>query len=97
MDVTEHKQAQRELQQSETRFRELAQREALLNRMVNQIRNSLDIDTIVETALHEVRNLLSPRIQEAISNIDLEFLVEDFQKLRDRNHSEFFESGSHSC
>jgi signal transduction histidine kinase len=47
-----------ELRQSEARFREIAQREALLNQLASQIRRSLDLNTILETAVHEIRNLL---------------------------------------
>jgi PAS domain S-box-containing protein len=57
-DITERKQAEEELRQSEAKFRELAQREALLNQLANQIRRSLDLNTILETAVHEIRNVL---------------------------------------
>ncbi len=57
-DITERKQVEEELRLSEARFRELAQREALLNRLANQIRHSLDLDTILETAVREIRDLL---------------------------------------
>ncbi|MBN3908149.1 MAG: PAS domain S-box protein [Nostoc sp. NMS1] len=43
--------------QAEIALRESAQREALLNRLSNQIRASLDINYIVETAVQEIRNL----------------------------------------
>ncbi|HEY9749416.1 MAG TPA: PAS domain S-box protein, partial [Allocoleopsis sp.] len=36
----------------------LSQREALMLRLANQIRNSLDLDTILETAVTEIRSLL---------------------------------------
>jgi PAS domain S-box-containing protein len=36
----------------------LGQREALMLRLANQIRNSLDLDTILETAVTEIRSLL---------------------------------------
>jgi len=36
----------------------LAQEAQLLNRLASQIRNSLDLDTILETAVTEIRNLL---------------------------------------
>ncbi|NES94440.1 MAG: PAS domain S-box protein [Desertifilum sp. SIO1I2] len=45
------KQAQEALQQ-------FAQREALLNRLASAIRNSLDLEMILETAVHEMRQLL---------------------------------------
>ena len=57
-DITERKLAEEALQQSEAQFRTLAQREALLNRLANRIRNSLDLKTILETTVHEIRNLL---------------------------------------
>ncbi|MBG1241034.1 PAS domain S-box protein [Nostoc sp. NZL] len=43
--------------QTEVALRESAQREALLNRLSNQIRASLDLNYIVETAVEEIRNL----------------------------------------
>ncbi len=46
------------LRQSEKQFRELASKEILFNRLANQIRNSLDINTILDTAVTEVRKLL---------------------------------------
>lgn len=40
------------------RFPEIANREVLLNQFVQKIRNSLDLDTILEAAVIEIRNLL---------------------------------------
>ncbi len=57
-EINERKIAQEELQRSEARFREVAHREALLNRFANLIRNSLDLDTILETAVQELHNRL---------------------------------------
>ncbi|MCL1473744.1 PAS domain S-box protein [Argonema antarcticum] len=57
-DITEQKRAESELRQSEAKYRELATREALLNRLASQIRSSLDINTILETAVQEIRNML---------------------------------------
>lgn len=57
-EIEEHKRTQEELQRSEARFRALACREALLNRLASQIRNSLDLDTILETAVQEIYNRL---------------------------------------
>ncbi|HEY9598244.1 MAG TPA: PAS domain S-box protein, partial [Cyanophyceae cyanobacterium] len=57
-DITEHKQFEEELRQSEANFRDLATREALLNQLANQIRRSLDLNTILETAVCEIRDLL---------------------------------------
>jgi PAS domain S-box-containing protein len=57
-DITERQQTQKALQESERRYKELASKEAILNRLANQIRASLNINTILETAVTEVRNLL---------------------------------------
>ncbi len=57
-DITERKQAEAALWQNEAQLRELVQREGLINRVANQIRSSLDLDTILQTTVHEVRNLL---------------------------------------
>lgn len=57
-DITERKKAEAALQQNEVQLRALARREELLNRVANQIRSSLDLDTILQTTVHEVRNLL---------------------------------------
>ncbi|MBE9224646.1 PAS domain-containing protein [Phormidium sp. LEGE 05292] len=56
--ITERKKAEIALQNSEAQFRKLAQQEALINRIANQIRNSLDIDRILETTVNEARSLL---------------------------------------
>ena len=56
--ITERKKAEIALQRSEAQFRKLAQQEALINYIANQIRNSLDIDRILATTVNEVRNLL---------------------------------------
>ena len=58
-DFTERKRAEKELRCSEAKYRELAQRETLLNQLANQIRSSLDLNTILETAVQEIRNLLN--------------------------------------
>ncbi|NER38864.1 MAG: PAS domain S-box protein [Oscillatoria sp. SIO1A7] len=50
--------AEKALRRSETQFRRLAQEEVLLNQLANQIRNSLDLNTILETAVHQIRSLL---------------------------------------
>ncbi len=47
-----------QLSQAIARFQESACREALLNRLASQIRNSLALDTILETAVQEIYNRL---------------------------------------
>jgi PAS domain S-box-containing protein len=58
-DITDRKLAEDMLRQSEAKFRELAQREELLNRVSNQIRHSLDLNTILQTVVREIRQLLN--------------------------------------
>ncbi|MEG4349758.1 PAS domain S-box protein [Microcoleus sp. LAD1_D3] len=57
-DLTDRKLAEETLVRSEQALRQQAQREQLLNQIANQIRTSLDLDTIVETAVQEIRNLI---------------------------------------
>ncbi|HEY9740787.1 MAG TPA: ATP-binding protein [Coleofasciculaceae cyanobacterium] len=57
-DISDRIQAEEELRQSEARFREVATREALLNRLSSQIRASLDCRIILKTAVAEIHNLL---------------------------------------
>ncbi len=58
LDVTEQREAQRKLQDSEARFRKLAEQEALLNQLASNIRASLDLDTILATTVHQIHELL---------------------------------------
>lgn len=58
MDITESKQAEELLKQSKEDYRKLAQQKELLYRISNQIRNSLDLNTILDTAVEEIRNVL---------------------------------------
>jgi len=46
------------IEANQQQLQDLAQREELVNRLANQIRNSLDLDTILETAVQEIRKLL---------------------------------------
>jgi two-component system NtrC family sensor kinase len=58
LDVTKQKEAQRQLQKSEARFRKLAEQEWLLNQLASNIRESLDLDTILATTVQQIRDLL---------------------------------------
>ncbi|MEG4800858.1 PAS domain S-box protein [Microcoleus sp. ARI1-B5] len=58
LDVTKQKEAQRQLQESEARFRKLAEQEVLLNQLASNIRESLDLDTILATTVQQIRELL---------------------------------------
>ncbi|WP_346292033.1 PAS domain-containing sensor histidine kinase [Sphaerothrix gracilis] len=57
-DITDRKRAEDLLKQSETRYRRLAQREELQNRLVGQIRRSLKLETILQTAVQSIRETL---------------------------------------
>ncbi len=56
-DVTSKKQAETALRESQALLLEKANREMLINRLASQIRNSLDIQTILQTAVNEIRSL----------------------------------------
>jgi PAS domain S-box-containing protein len=58
LDVTQQREAQRQLQESEARFRKLAEQETLLNQLASNIRESLDLDTILATTVQQIRALL---------------------------------------
>ena len=58
LDVTQERESQRKLQDSEARFRKLAEQEALLNQLASNIRASLDLDTILSTTVNQIRELL---------------------------------------
>ncbi|MEG4146726.1 PAS domain S-box protein [Microcoleus sp. Pol12B5] len=58
LDVTKQKESQRQLQKSEARFRKLAEQEALLNQLASNIRESLDLGTILATTVQQIRDLL---------------------------------------
>lgn len=55
-EITELIRTEERLQESEARFRALAKQEELLNYLSTQIRQSLDLQTILQTAVYEVRN-----------------------------------------
>ncbi|MEG4345965.1 PAS domain S-box protein [Microcoleus sp. A003_D6] len=57
-DLTDRFLAEETLVRSEQALRQQAQREQLLNQIANQIRTSLDLETILETAVQEIRNLM---------------------------------------
>ncbi|MBZ8179828.1 PAS domain-containing protein [Oscillatoria salina] len=57
-DISDRKAAEAALIESEAKYRALAEREALINRLANLIRLSLDLETILATTVMEVRNLL---------------------------------------
>ncbi|NUN66403.1 PAS domain-containing protein [Pseudanabaena biceps] len=59
MEQSERRRAERELERSRQSYKDLVRREEMLNRrLASQIRNSLDLDTILETAVNEVQDLL---------------------------------------
>ncbi|MDA0267326.1 MAG: PAS domain-containing protein, partial [Cyanobacteria bacterium] len=58
-DITERKIAEDLLKQSATTFRKLAQQEELLNQISTQIRQSLSLESIQQTTVHEVRQLFN--------------------------------------
>ncbi len=57
-DISTRKAAEYALRQSEAQLRELFARESLLNRLSTQIRNSLELNTILETTVQEIRQML---------------------------------------
>ncbi|HBB30674.1 MAG TPA: hypothetical protein DDZ80_18475 [Cyanobacteria bacterium UBA8803] len=57
-DISLRKTAESALLRSESRLREQARREALLNRLSTEIRNSLELSTILETTVQEIRQML---------------------------------------
>ncbi|MCT7986938.1 PAS domain S-box protein [Laspinema olomoucense] len=59
VDVSDRKQAEKALRQSEAESRQLANRESLINRISSDIRNSLDVNTILETVVQQLYQLLA--------------------------------------
>jgi PAS domain S-box-containing protein len=57
-DIGDRKRVEDALRLSAQQLKEQAQREQLINRLTNQIRNSLDFDAILETTLHEIQKVL---------------------------------------
>jgi PAS domain S-box len=58
LDISDRKQTEAAWQNSEQQLRELAEREKMQNCIGNLIRNSLDWNTILETTVEEIRQLL---------------------------------------
>ncbi|MBP0003498.1 MAG: PAS domain S-box protein [Cyanobacteria bacterium SBC] len=58
-DITDRKNAELALQESEARYRSLARQEHLVNSIARQIRQSLDLESILQTTVREVRALLA--------------------------------------
>lgn len=56
-EITDLKRTENRLKESEAKFRDLATQEELLNRLSTQIRQSLDLQTILQTAVCEVRTI----------------------------------------
>ncbi|MFN8780604.1 MAG: PAS domain S-box protein [Pseudanabaena sp.] len=55
----ERRRAERELERSRQSYKDMVRREEMLNRrLTSQIRNSLDLDTILATAVNEIQDLL---------------------------------------
>ena len=59
-DLSDRKFAEEILVRSEEALRQQTQREQLLNQIANQIRNSLELDIILETAVQEIHHLMQP-------------------------------------
>lgn len=58
-EITDLKRTENRLKESEAKFRHLATQEELLNRLSSQIRQSLDLQTILQTAVCEVRTIFA--------------------------------------
>lgn len=58
LDISDRKQYEVALRESEGRLREKAQREQLLNQLTNQIRSSLNLNQTLETAVREIQSLM---------------------------------------
>jgi PAS domain S-box-containing protein len=58
-DITDRKRAEDLLKASKEKYREVAQQQALLNQISNQIRQSLTLGTLQDTTVREVRQLFN--------------------------------------
>lgn len=58
-EIRERVAAEKALKESENKFKQLARQEALVNQLTEQIRNSLDLSTILKTTTQQIRTLLS--------------------------------------
>jgi two-component system NtrC family sensor kinase len=91
LDVTKQKESQRQLQESEAKFRKLAEQEALLNQLASNIRKSLNLDTILATTVQQIRDLLQldrcvfiwyvPKEEPAVWNLEYEAKNADLPSL----------------
>ncbi|MEC4983764.1 MAG: PAS domain S-box protein [Oscillatoria sp. PMC 1068.18] len=58
VDITDRKEAQQKLKLSEVRYRKIADKEKLLNSVINQIRQSLELDAVLQTTVNYAQGLL---------------------------------------
>ena len=58
-EIRDRMAAEAALRESEAKFKQLACQEALVNQLTEQIRNSLDLSTILNTTVKQIRTLLS--------------------------------------
>ncbi len=59
LEIRDRVLAEAALRESEAKFKQLASQEALVNQLTEQIRNSLDLSTILKTTVEQIRTLLS--------------------------------------
>jgi PAS domain S-box-containing protein len=93
-DISEHKQFVDALQRSEQKFRDLAEREALQNRIGSLVRHSLDIEIIVKTVIQQISDFLeldhcffmwlSPHEEEVSWDVVSEVKNSDFTSFLER-------------
>ncbi|BAY82035.1 two-component sensor histidine kinase [Calothrix parasitica NIES-267] len=58
-DISARKQAETAIKESESKYKELARREKLLNNLASQIRESLNLNTVLQIAIQQIRDLLN--------------------------------------